>query len=252
MVSAKQVRLKKDPNSSRVVLAYTLLALLPAFVACGNPKQKQKELQESEAKQSKLEGEEVKPPFAVQGEAEGLLLVWFDEQGPHIATKRSEIPEAHRQRVRVDSNRVSPEQRLDPEFVYVADLSKAGKDSRYTVRKLPRAQFEAWIDAAQSGSEEAQATEGIDGDGADVVLYRTSWCGACKAAEAFLRSKGVAFTAKDIERDPAARSQMQQKCQAAGRRCDGVPVIDFAGNILTGFSEAQLELLIQQRHNKTL
>src|SRR5690606_10354384 len=67
------------------------------------------------------EGEPVEPPFEVRGEAEGLLLVWFDEEGLHTASRRSEIPEAHRDAVRVDDLSLAPEERLDPELVYVAD-----------------------------------------------------------------------------------------------------------------------------------
>ena len=69
------------------------------------------------------QGEAVKPPFAVEGEADGLLLVWYDEQGAaHPASNRGEIPESHRASVRVDALELAPEQRLDPAFVYVADL----------------------------------------------------------------------------------------------------------------------------------
>ncbi|MBZ0120442.1 MAG: hypothetical protein K8H88_25850, partial [Sandaracinaceae bacterium] len=50
-------------------------------------------------------------PFEVRGEAEGLLLVWYDEQGPHTATRRSEVPEAQRAFVRVDDLSLPPEQR---------------------------------------------------------------------------------------------------------------------------------------------
>ena len=89
-------------------------------------------------------GETVKPPFKVAGEAEGLLLVYYDDAGaPHSAQKRSDVPEAQRAFVRVDSLDVAPEQRLDPAFMYVADLRQPGSDGAYPVRKVQREAFEA-------------------------------------------------------------------------------------------------------------
>src|SRR5688572_27627348 len=80
-------------------------------------------------------GEVVRPPFAVRGECEGLMLVWFDAEGAHPAAKRSDVPEANRARVRVDSLRLAPHERLDPAYVYVADLRRPKTGDAYEVRK---------------------------------------------------------------------------------------------------------------------
>jgi hypothetical protein len=76
------------------------------------------------------DGEVVDPPFEVRGDATGLLLVWYDEDGVHTAATREEIPAGQREHVRVDDLRLAPDERLDPELVYVADLSEAGGDSK--------------------------------------------------------------------------------------------------------------------------
>jgi glutaredoxin len=180
-------------------------------------------------------GELVSPPFAVRGELEGLLLVWFDEQGTHSAARRSEIPEARRSTVRIDSLAVPPEQRLDPEHVYVADLTREA-GAGYPVRKRPRAWFEAQVQALRPSPAQTAS--------ADVTIYMASWCGACRSAAAFLRSRDVAFVEKDVEKDPTANDEMLRKARAAGKTPRGVPVIDFRGNILLGFDRGALERLI--------
>ena len=135
----------------------------------------------------------MKPPFAVAGEAEGLLLVWYDADGSaHTATKRSEIPEAQRKHVRVDSLDVAPDKRLDPAFVYVADLSTAAGDGSYAVRKVTRELFEQAM--VKPAAEPAALASN------DVILYGASWCGACNQARQYFKQKGVPFVDKDIEK----------------------------------------------------
>ena len=216
-------------------------ALLAAtLVACGNPVPSSPSPSAGGARtaeQTQSPGEVVKPPFDVRGDLEGLLLVWLDEEGLHTAQRRSEIPEEHRAMVRVDSLRLPPDKRLDPEFVYIADLRAPADDGRYTVRKHSRAYFEAQVDEA---TPEPAAAE-------DVVLYMASWCGACKAAAKYMRGRGVDFVEKDIEKDAAANAEMQQKARAKGLSPRGVPVIEFDGEILLGYDQARLAQLIDRR-----
>lgn len=191
-----------------------------------------------------LEGEPVDPPFDVKGDASGLLLVWFDASGAHTAQNRDAIPEDRRQHVRVDSLRIAPEQRLDPDHVYVADMRSARAGGEYPVRKVARDAFEAMIDAASRTAAAAAGAAHPSNGGDDVIIYGASWCGACKAAARFLRSRGVPFEEKDVERDASARAEMEQKARAAGVRPSGIPVIDFRGRLLLGFDQATLDQLI--------
>lgn len=183
------------------------------------------------------------PPFAVQGELDGLLLVWFDEQGAHTAPRRSDIPEARRDAVRIDSLGVPPDRRLDPEQVYVADVRRARSDGSYPVFLRSRSWFDAQVEAARGAVPAAQATPAGN---SDVTLYMASWCGACRSAAAYLRSRGVAFTEKDIEKDAQANAEMLSKARAAGKTPRGVPVIDFRGQIMLGFDRRALDALIDQ------
>jgi glutaredoxin len=183
-------------------------------------------------------GEPVTPPFSVQGDAEGLMLVWFDEEGVHSASRRSEIPSPRRSMVRVKSLSVPPGKRLDPDHVYVADLRQPGPDGSYPVVKHTRAFFDAQVDAARPAPAQQEA---------EVVIYKASWCGVCRSAAAYLRSRGVDFVEKDVEKDPGAQQEMQRKARAAGKTPRGVPVIDFDGEILLGFDKARLAALIDAR-----
>jgi glutaredoxin len=213
---------------------------------CGNPTSDAAQAgareQAAAPKGAKAEsGELVTPPFPVRGELDGLLLVWFDADGAHTAPRRSEIPEARRGAVRIDSLGASPDERLDPERVYVADLGKPRSDGSYPVYLRSRTWFDAQVEAARGAVAVAEATPG----GA-VTLYMASWCGACRSAAAYLRSRDVTFVEKDIEKDAQANAEMLQKARAAGKTPRGVPVIDFRGHIILGFDQQALDQLIDK------
>jgi glutaredoxin len=220
-----------------------LLSLAWLLVACGNPVSGSQAPSVSSAA-GPSRGELVKPPFDVQGEAEGLLLVWYDEQGAaHPASSRGEVPEAHRANVRVDALELAPEQRLDPAFVYVADLRAPASGGQYPVRKLERAAFESSLaSVAVATSDSPGATE--KSGSSDVIIYGASWCGACKQAARFFSQKGVAFVEKDIEKEPGARSEMLAKAKAQGVQTGGIPVIDVRGTMLGGFNARRIEQLL--------
>jgi glutaredoxin 3 len=172
----------------------------------------------------------------VRGEAEGLLLVWFDAGGLHTATKRSEIPEARRGQVRVDSLRVAPDARLDADHVYVTDLRTAAADGNYAVRKASRDWFDRAVDREKPLAPPPSSEE--------VVIYKAAWCGVCKSAAGFLRQRHVAFVEKDVEKDPGAAAELQRKASAKGVTPTGVPVIDFHGELMLGFDQRRLSQLI--------
>jgi glutaredoxin len=216
-----------------------LLASLSVFSsACGNP------IPERSAKSRPADvvakSELVTPPFELRGEAEGLLLVWYDAQGEaHTATNRNEVPAEQRASVRVDALELAPEKRLDSAFVYVADLSKTGGDGRYPVRKVAREAFEAALASVASEG----ASKGEPGR-ADVIVYGASWCGACQQAKQYFTQKGVPFVEKDIEKEPSARTEMLAKAKDQGVNASGIPVIDVRGRLVGGFNPARIEQLL--------
>lgn len=216
--------------------------------SCGNPPthtgtSKGPQLSRS-ASASAAAGQPVRPPFDVKGTAEGLLLVWYDEHGTaHPAGQRSDVPEGNRRSVRVDALELPPEQRLDPAYVYVADLREPGKDGLYPVRKVGREAFEASL-ASPEASPEPSPGSGEAVASSDVIIYGASWCGACKQAARFFTQKGVPFIEKDIEKEPGARSEMMAKAKSQGVRTGGIPVIDVRGTLLGGFNAQRIEQLL--------
>ena len=68
-----------------------------------------------------------------------------------------------------------------------------------------------------------------------VEIYVTSWCGYCKQAQSYMKSKGISYVAYDIEKDNAAK---QRHKELGGR---GVPLIIIGSNKMSGFSAETLE-----------
>jgi glutaredoxin-like YruB-family protein len=71
--------------------------------------------------------------------------------------------------------------------------------------------------------------------GPTVEIFVTSWCPYCTKAKAYFESKGIAYTALDIEKDPAAAKRFQQY----GQR--GVPLVIINGKTISGYSIAEYE-----------
>jgi glutaredoxin len=225
---------------SAVVLAFALL------VACDARAPSNGETEVPEG------AEPVEPPFAVRGDLSGLLLTWFDAEGPHRAGSLAEVPDARRQYVVVDSLELPPEQR-DPEHVYVADL-RAMTEGRYAVHRYPRAAFDLLVDRLTGvvATEPTGAGEPTALAAAPVVVYGASWCGACRSAKQWLTQRGIAVVDRDIERDPGARAEMQAKARAQGVPTSGIPVIDVRGRMTTGFDPGTLERLLAETTPRTL
>ncbi len=186
-------------------------------------------------------GAVVVPPFAVRGNAEGLLLVWFDAEGPHTATSRLDVPAERRSEVRVESLDLDHAGDADPDAVYVADLRAADEHGNFTVRRMTRADFDARIDAFV-----AEARSAAGAAAAEIVVFGASWCGACRQAEAFLRERNVPFVERDIEEDPSAAAEMRARAAAAGLHPTGIPVIDVRGRILLGFDPEALDAALRE------
>jgi len=74
-----------------------------------------------------------------------------------------------------------------------------------------------------------------------VVIYGAEWCGACHEAARYLRRKGIAYVDKDIEKDPAAAREMQQKLAKSGLSEGSIPVIDVRGKVMIGFNAAEID-----------
>lgn len=74
-----------------------------------------------------------------------------------------------------------------------------------------------------------------------VEMYVTDWCGYCKKAAAYMKSRNIPYVAYDIEKDSSAR---QRHKELGGR---GVPLIIVGNNRMSGFSPEALERYLGNR-----
>jgi len=73
----------------------------------------------------------------------------------------------------------------------------------------------------------------------DVVLYFATWCGWCTRARAHLDREGIQYELRDVDIDAIGRELRER----TGR--GGVPVLDFSGEILRGYSPTQYDRAIE-------
>lgn len=74
--------------------------------------------------------------------------------------------------------------------------------------------------------------------GRKVVMYSAEWCGYCKRAAAYLRSRGIPFENLDVERSSRGAREYAQLGGA------GVPVILVGEQRLNGFDEGSLAAIL--------
>ncbi len=195
----------------------------------------------------------------VKDDAQGLLFTWVDDKGDfHVETKVPDVPMMGRDAVRV----VDParDEGAQGDRVFVADLRQTRADGTYPVRTMTRADFEAIAVArrektgptlakaapAQPSPDPAPEVPGTaaqDGVASRplVIIYGAEWCGACHDAMKYLRRKGIPYVEKDVEKDPAAAREMQQKLARSGLRAGSIPIIDVRGKVMVGFNPAEID-----------
>ncbi|MEM1350546.1 MAG: glutaredoxin family protein, partial [Myxococcota bacterium] len=74
------------------------------------------------------------------------------------------------------------------------------------------------------GEEESSAKVKDISEWKEVVVYSTSWCGACKQARSWLDQNEVPHTYLDIERDSGARERMAEDAKRLGVRANSIPM----------------------------
>ena len=71
----------------------------------------------------------------------------------------------------------------------------------------------------------------------NVVMYSTAWCGYCRQARRYFKSKGIQYVERDIERSRLAKRAYDR---LGG---NGVPLIVVGENKMSGFSVRQFDRL---------
>ncbi|WP_437776685.1 glutaredoxin domain-containing protein [Sorangium sp. So ce1097] len=197
------------------------------------------------------------PPLELRDDTANLMLTWIDEKGDtHVELRPADVPAEGRSMVRA---MLSDRTEGTRDVFYVADLTQKRPDGTYAVRSMPRREWESLLEkrraehlaktapppAAPGGSAGAGGPAGPGAPsqlaGVTVIIYGASWCKPCHQAADYLRAKGVASIVKDIEEDPAAAAEMQDKLAKSHQRGGSIPIIDVRGQILVGFSPHALD-----------
>jgi glutaredoxin len=203
-------------------------------------------------------------PVVVKPDSESLLLTWIDDKGDfHVETRVADVPLMGRDAVRVVDP--SKDEGTHADRVFVADLRQSRPDGTFPVRSMTRADFEAIAVARRektgptlasaapsqpspSSQPPDNAPPGAQAPGSSrsasrqvVIIYGAEWCGACHDAARYLRSKGIAYVEKDVEKDPSAAREMQQKLAQNGLRSGSIPVIDVRGRVMVGFNPHEVD-----------
>lgn len=180
-------------------------------------------------------------PLSFAKDRTDLLFSYVDAEGKLRDVARAEqVPEDRRRMVLVrDLSRRAEELEAD-RYVYVADLTRE-ENGAWTAAVVSRYGVDRSIREGDFGPLEDLGDAGA----ARVVLYGTSWCGACAQARRWLQERGVPFVDRDIERDERAAAQMRRRMKQAGIPFGGVPVLDVGGELMLGFDAGRLERLLQ-------
>jgi glutaredoxin len=192
------------------------------------------------------------PALEIRDDTPNLLLTWVDEKGDaHNELHPADVPFIGRDLVRVVLSDREDGTR-DP--LYVVDLRQAMPGGGYAAATMPRAKWESEIERrreAYRAKTAPPAPTGSDGtqgaptralpSGRKVVIYGASWCKPCHQAADYMKSKGIPYVLEDIEQNPKAQAEMQQKLLAAGRGGGSIPVIDVAGELLIGYSPEAID-----------
>jgi glutaredoxin len=190
------------------------------------------------------------PEVRVLADGGPYLFSYYGEDGKlHDAQSIDQIPKSERRQVLVRDLGRTPGELQTDRYLYLADLRGSVDAEGIPTSVVSRYRFDAQDDpslAGPSGSEGEGAEGGDGGSERRVIVYGTSWCGACKAAREFLHGHHIPYVEKDIEKDAAAENELARKAKRAGLKLGGVPVIDVAGQLTMGYDPGTLTRLWAQ------
>ncbi len=156
----------------------------------------------------------------VSGTSSAEIFRWVDEKGVvHFSDAPTESISETSEEEEVSSPDPNPE-----------DNSRPATETR-TITLDPD-----FFDLLDESEEEPAAV-----NAPAVEIYETSWCGYCKKAKNFFRSRGIKFKTYDIEKDNAAARRMM-----ALTRRRAVPFVVINGQPIQGYSEQAYEQALRK------
>lgn len=216
---------------SRIVVTL-LLASLAVAPGC------KRDVPESSTASAGTAGVLDAPPIRVAEDNSGLAFRYFDPTEGKLVTvgEIDGVPDEVRTAVMVVDTNAKP---AAPNVLYIADLTKKKDDGTYGYRVVDRYAYE-------QTRVPGGGTPGGEAAGApSVTLYSTEWCGVCKKAKAWMKSNDIAFTERDVEKDPGALDDLRKAAEKAGVPFSSlarkVPVIVVNGKVLSGFDPGSIK-----------
>jgi glutaredoxin len=209
------------------------LALILALAACKAPAP----TAAAEQAPSAPPPADLKTPDVRPG-TDSLLFTFVEGYRVRVVTKIDEVPERVRERVLVTDLRMSAEDRSAHRYNYFADLTQPQADGSYPVSVVSR------YDAAAGQGVKVGLPKPPAGA---VVIYTAEWCGFCKKEMAWMDEQGVVYVKRDVEKQPGASAELQEKLKAAGVQAGGIPVTDWLGELVVGFNKPKLEKLLEEK-----
>jgi glutaredoxin len=243
-------RRRANRRRSSRLLAYLLLFFAFSMAACDR---------ESDGT-TPIAAEQL-PSLSLRDDTPDLLFTWMDERGgTHTGVAIDEVPETSRDMVRVVTKDAG-----HGSLFYVADLRKKNADGDYSVKTVPRSEWEGILrkrreayrakhappPPPRSSAAPAPSAEPPRAAALQATVYGASWCKPCKQAKSYLKRRGIHVTEVDIERQPRFAAEMQRKLKKAGRSGGTIPVIDVGGVIVVGFSPRALDQAIKKAKSRT-
>jgi len=194
------------------------------------------------------------PPGEVSKDS-ALLFTYVEPNGMFATTDKAErVPQVARRLVRIMGRAKGEPQRRNNTSVEVIDLRELLANGKTPTRVMLREAFETGALAQLPPGDscllagphrpplpEKSEPAGAPGEPPIAILYGTRWCEACKAARQYLVTNLIPFTAKDIENDPSAARELQQKASRFGIPADRVPILDVRGRLLVGYDRTRLD-----------
>ena len=103
----------------------------------------------------------------------------------------------------------------------------SGKSSQEIAEEILRGARDRYVSDQQKKLKEIN----------NVVMYSTSWCGYCRQARRYFKSKDIKYVERNIERSRLAKRAYDR---LGG---NGVPLIVVGANKMSGFSTRQFDRL---------
>ncbi|HEY5958262.1 MAG TPA: glutaredoxin family protein [Polyangiaceae bacterium] len=193
------------------------------------------------------------PQLSLRDDTPDLMLTWIDTSGDfHVVSAIDQVPPDARERVRVV---VTSKQAGTGESIYVADLRQKSADGTYPTSVMARPMWEetgaarrkARIEAlAPVASDSAPLASAATPEDRVVVVYGAEWCGACREAERYLKSKGIKVLEKDVDQSPSVQAELRGKLTKAGMPpTSSIPVIDIGGKLIVGFNQGAVDAALK-------